>query len=362
MGMIIALFLSALLIAIIYGTCRPSNPSMVVALVTAAVGTIIGYVLLLPLFMLHALLVFVALVIWRAHRGLPRTLLLYMLLAAVVPYGIATYLSVNYMAEIHRLQKEYAFESMETRVPAPKAVAVAKLSFESQKQLTNLDSYLAESGSSARFLQQLHQDSLTTFLDSPGFGAQRRIRPSAYTLKMNANPDEFVPRQPGPPSASRLMEYDLRDVKDLPVEPLRELHLDSVFNFSNPGGFGWIVNRQKVAGFLPHQFKFVPQARQWKIQTLELVGLLMHETPIAYLSDELPRMANLPSIPTRPLTPFESAALKQLQEGGDIVVKETSDSVRMLGAVRSAAECTKCHGGERGDLLGAFSYWLERVP
>ncbi len=30
----------------------------------------------------------------------------------------------------------------------------------------------------------------------------------------------------------------------------------------------------------------------------------------------------------------------------------------MLGAVRSAKQCVKCHGGSRGDLLGAFSYTL----
>jgi mono/diheme cytochrome c family protein len=30
----------------------------------------------------------------------------------------------------------------------------------------------------------------------------------------------------------------------------------------------------------------------------------------------------------------------------------------MLGAVRSTRQCVACHGGDRGDLLGAFSYAL----
>ena len=41
-------------------------------------------------------------------------------------------------------------------------------------------------------------------------------------------------------------------------------------------------------------------------------------------------------------------------------VRETSEGVRMLGAIRSVEQCMKCHGGERGDLLGAFSYSLVR--
>jgi hypothetical protein len=34
----------------------------------------------------------------------------------------------------------------------------------------------------------------------------------------------------------------------------------------------------------------------------------------------------------------------------------------MLGAARSVSQCIKCHDGERGDLLGAFSYYLQRQP
>ena len=33
----------------------------------------------------------------------------------------------------------------------------------------------------------------------------------------------------------------------------------------------------------------------------------------------------------------------------------------MLGAIRSAKQCVQCHGGQRGDLLGAFSYTLVGV-
>jgi len=38
------------------------------------------------------------------------------------------------------------------------------------------------------------------------------------------------------------------------------------------------------------------------------------------------------------------------------------NQVRMVGAIRMAETCMKCHEGKRGDLLGAFSYDLVRDP
>jgi hypothetical protein len=34
----------------------------------------------------------------------------------------------------------------------------------------------------------------------------------------------------------------------------------------------------------------------------------------------------------------------------------------MVGALRAARQCLECHEGRRGDLLGTFSYVLQRVP
>jgi hypothetical protein len=146
------------------------------------------------------------------------------------------------------------------------------------------------------------------------------------------------------------------------LDPLREMHLSGVLNFANPLRFGLIKNRQKVAGFQAHRFNEVPSAKQWKVQSLELVGLLMHADPVVYVSDELPRMEKLRQAPTRSLNTFEAAGIKPLQDGDDLFVRETHEGIRMLGAVRSINQCVKCHGGERGDPLGAFSYSLQRVP
>jgi len=55
---------------------------------------------------------------------------------------------------------------------------------------------------------------------------------------------------------------------------------------------------------------------------------------------------------TSPVVRFDGLAA--LRKGEDLYVRED----RMLGSIRSTKQCIACHGGERGVLLGAFSYTL----
>jgi hypothetical protein len=71
-------------------------------------------------------------------------------------------------------------------------------------------------------------------------------------------------------------------------------------------------------------------------------------------------MDELRKAPTRPLDEFEAEGLKELRRGEDLFVRDAPSGRRMLGAVRSAKQCVACHGGQRGDLLGAFSYTFVR--
>jgi hypothetical protein len=84
----------------------------------------------------------------------------------------------------------------------------------------------------------------------------------------------------------------------------------------------------------------------------------LHEKPVAYVSEHLPRMEELRPAPTRPLNAFESEGLSVLQLGEDLFVRDQGSERRMLGALRAARPCLSCHEGERGALLGAFSYRL----
>jgi hypothetical protein len=95
---------------------------------------------------------------------------------------------------------------------------------------------------------------------------------------------------------------------------------------------------------------------------LELVSLLKHDVPMVYVSDHLPRMDELEDAKTRSLSPFERKSLARLREGEDLSVDATVNRISMVGALRAAKQCTECHQVKRGELLGAFSYELERQP
>ena len=87
---------------------------------------------------------------------------------------------------------------------------------------------------------------------------------------------------------------------------------------------------------------------------------MKYDEPVVYLSDYLPKMDELRDAPTRPLDSFEQQALAALRGGEDLMVQDGPDRMRMLGSLRAAKQCRRCHGVERGELLGAFSYRLVR--
>src|SRR5262249_20795324 len=208
-------------------------------------------------------------------------------------------------------------------------------------------------------LRRLHEETVWLFVNSPGFGEQRMLAfLSPKRLTAGPRTESAIP-QPDPctPSAGSPEEgtWEPRAGE----EDLDRVHRDGVADFANPEGFGFVKDRRQVAGFQPHQFSRVPgPAERWAVRTVDLVGLLLHDEPVAYVSAQLPRMDELREAPTRPLDGFEASGLEELRRGEDLVVGSVPGGIRMLGAVRSARQCVQCHGGERGDLLGAFSYTL----
>jgi hypothetical protein len=137
------------------------------------------------------------------------------------------------------------------------------------------------------------------------------------------------------------------------------LHLESTAHFLEPYRFGYIKDRRHVAGFESHRFGQIPDSpKELNLRTLDLVGLLLHDEPRVYVSENLPRMDELRDAPTRPLDQFESVALASLQGGDDQWIISEGENIRMVGAIRNTKQCIACHGGKRGDLLGAFSYTL----
>ncbi|MEM9701358.1 MAG: hypothetical protein AAF907_02790 [Planctomycetota bacterium] len=118
-----------------------------------------------------------------------------------------------------------------------------------------------------------------------------------------------------------------------------------------------------LIGFRSHALREEPPPlADWRLRRLELIGLLLHDEPVAYPSDDLPRMNAADRKVTRPLTAFERTALAELEAGAWVVASERSDRLRALGALPAAAGCAECHGVAEGTLLGAFSYDFEKAP
>jgi hypothetical protein len=313
------------------------------------------------------LLTLVAITLARGLLPSRRSLRIYLPVAVTgASYALYGWTPIRYSAEIKRLREEYPLESVENRVPVPAPhLRPTTLNTETEALLNDLEYGRNTRGNGrANRLKTLHEQAVLSFLNSPGFGRRRmaRIEPTASKLKdgVRANNDPVpqpLPRafpieslQPGEPTRQVAVPYSAQ-----------ALHQESIVDFSNLAGRGYTQDRGHVAGFQPHAFSKVPASDdEWVVQTIDLVSLLCHAEPVAYVSDNLPRMDELREASTRPLDAFETGGLKQLVDGDYLVVGEAADKLRMLGSVRAVEQCEKCHGAERGDLLGAFSYTLRR--
>jgi hypothetical protein len=319
-----------------------------------------GLFFLPPVAVLAPLLVFTLLpsYVWPGRWWLSPVL---SVVAAAATFGVAGWPAWEEQREFARLREEVPYQSFEDRLPEPRPALPRKpLPEGTAQRLDRLEEAVAseENRYRTKVLRRLHEDTVGLFVDSPGFGVARLIRPSRDDLTRWLRPDEPV-SQPVPPpisaEASGRVSWEPRPWE----EDLYGIHCQGVVNFVNADRFGFVKDRRHVTGFRAHQFTYVPgSAERWEVQTLDLVGLLLHDQPLAYVSAHLPRMDELREAPTRSLDGFEASGLERLRRGEDLVVGAAPGRLRMLGAVRSTKQCVTCHGGERGDLLGAFSYTL----
>jgi hypothetical protein len=221
-------------------------------------------------------------------------------------------------------------------------------------------------------LIRLHESYVQQFIESPGFGVSRHMTPRKEDLVLPVNdPIDLSPADPMDLSAeaeNRNRQTNQATQSSPANDELQAMHELSIVDFVNEDGFGYIVDRGRVAGFQEHQFRSMPELSangrdpHWRVERLELVSLLKFAEPAVYLSDHLPRMDELRDAPTRPLHAFEKASLLALRNGEELKVESEGDRMRMLGSIRAVKRCLSCHSGERGELLGAFSYRLRRQP
>lgn len=283
--------------------------------------------------------------------------------ATALAYGLAGILVFKSERAYERLRALYPYESMESRLPArDRILPPPGPPPTTEARLAAIEAMMPDDpgGLRGRQLRRLHEETLHLFINSPGFGISRMFLPAEWNLRFGLRQDP-VPAQPGP----RFDEVGSPGEWMTPAQgdaaSLGSLLEASVFNFVNWPGFGFFKDRRHVAGFEAHRFSEVPaKPGRWEVQNLELVSLLLHDEPAVYVSDRLPAMNRTYDLPTRPLERFERVGLDALVRGDDLFVSQTGTHLRMLGAIRSVKQCVACHGGERGDLLGAFSYSLSQ--
>jgi hypothetical protein len=257
-----------------------------------------------------------------------------------------------------------AFKSLVGRLPKGKQIKPQQpLDAESEKRWEDLNGTLvAWSDQRADLLKALHERTRRFFLESPGQGSSRTFRLDPDEALLDASSSRDVP-QPGMPA-----DFPLSPGEELsrvePVDEFHSLHEFGLLAFLNPFGFGYMKDREHVAGFESHRFRFAPthQKGRWRIDHIQLVGILSHDQPVVYLTDKMPSMEQVRHGKTRGLDFFEEVALPALSEGKDLYIVQKNDTIRMLGAVRATKTCQKCHDAEVGDLLGAFSYTLRPAP
>jgi hypothetical protein len=351
-----------------YFACRPGRPVaglLVCGLVFIGLPMYLG--IFFPPVVIQFFLMCAALLSWRTGSSNRRSFLVLSLSATAAAYGVAVCLSLPEELEFAHLRERFPYESMEERLPMPHSPNKEKrLPPDADVRLARLENSVQKSQGTynlmqpAFLLRRLHEEKVELFVNSPGFGVARifgRPSESGITRKLRPNAPVPQPASPAYPSGSGADPSPSPRVSE--SEGLHRMHEEAIVDFACPAGFGYVKDRRHVAGYQAHQFSGVPRREErWEVRRLELVGLLLHNEPVVYVSENLPRMDELRGAPTRPLDGFEATALEKLRSGKDLLVAEAPSGVRMLGAIRSVKQCGTCHGSKRGTLLGAFSYTL----
>lgn len=321
---------------------------------------------------------------WQ-QRAKPRTVFLGAVGAMAAGYVVAILLTIPVLRERARLREAYPLESLTALLAyerrddtaRPSQAVLPRLSSEVESQLTAFEAN-RQSSFRAHQLEDLHNRTRDEFVMAQGFGPTRMLAIRKATIQLPAAPPiplpsahEYTPEQPPrePLAAAEATPF-------VTNAELLMMHGRGVEDLFNQERMGYVRDRDHVAGFQSHAFSqspsisgsgdcgddhpYEPEAPPLQLVRLELIGLLSHDTPVAYLSRNLPRLDELRRASTRSLNAFEQASLNKLWSAEDVVIREENGRIQMVGSLRAAKDCLECHTAQRGELLGALSY--ELVP
>ena len=294
--------------------------------------------------------------------------------------------------QVEELRRKFPYVSLSARLAyedrqSREKIVAPKLGADAKDQLRVTETQLGWSQQNdrrAKLLEALHALSVEDFIARQGFGISR-VRcsplkaidlpePPSLPFAREDRDDAADNSQRRPSGIDSLLPADLSLVPS--ADLLTTFNQERGLDFVTPMRWGHVVDRDHVAGFQSHAFWRRPflthklgksteagaVTSRWDVRRLELVSLLKHDKPLAYVSENMPRMEELKEAKTRELTDFEQHSLDKLVQGQEIVSDIEHNQIHMLGAIRAARQCLECHSATRGELLGAFSYDLRRSP
>jgi hypothetical protein len=189
---------------------------------------------------------------------------------------------------------------------------------------------------------RLHSEAYNRFIYQKGMGMSRMM-PMLNVVKREWKMPDWTSEQ------LAKGQSDIVGAKDMSL-----IHRSTLSIFAN-SNVGTEKDRNDAYGADSQ----VKKEHLWEIKSLDLVGLVMHETPTVYISEKLPQMKDLAHRPTREMDVFEMEGLEELMAGKDLYIRAKEGTIRVLGPVRAGKACLKCHTDAKdGDMLGAFSYTL----
>lgn len=356
MFLYLALFFSGILLLVANAAARwAHNPTRVVVgagVLLTLVSCIFG-ILAIPLLTI----LFCLILQLPRSRFLPLSIVSFVVVFAVlsVPGIISEMKSAKW-------RERFPIESIEDRLPLQTIDQDRPASTFNEPRLAKIEEFVEMEfrlvERRAWELKYLHERAVSRFVNSSGFGVGRMNNRWINEKRLEYPRDaRLIPSPLTPPlKLSSIDQPQLTTEVDQPS--IDSLHQASIVDFVNFEGWGYFKDHHHVTGFQSHHFSKVPESPgKLKVTSIELIGWL-HGEPKAYVSENLPSMSELLDAPTRPLDAFEEDALAKLRNGEDIVTKSERNGLRLFGSIRSAKQCINCHGGQRGDLLGAFSYQL----
>ena len=138
-----------------------------------------------------------------------------------------------------------------------------------------------------------------------------------------------------------------------------DMHDFYVESFVKSEGFGF--RRMLSADDLKRSWTIALAGVPLRVDGLQLISLLEHDDPVAYVTEGITNKKLIQTANTRPLSEFEKSSLERLQAGEEMAFDAHASQPVVVGAVRARKQCLSCHDAKVGDLLGAFSYRLSKI-